>query len=138
MLGVVDRRPTMRDVATAAGVSFKTVSRVVNGGEGVRPEMAVRVSEAIVALGYQPDHRAQSAAIGCGDGDDRLRHGSTWPTRSSPAIYRGLEDVAWQAGHVVLAGSSDGDGTRTTDPAHAHRGGVSTGSWSSRQGTTTP
>ncbi len=29
------RRPTMRDVAAIAGVSLKTVSRVVNGEPGV-------------------------------------------------------------------------------------------------------
>ena len=33
-------RPTMTDVADAAGVSLKTVSRVVNGEPGVRPETA--------------------------------------------------------------------------------------------------
>ena len=29
------RRPTMREVAAVAGVSLSTVSRVVNGGDGV-------------------------------------------------------------------------------------------------------
>ena len=36
-------RPTMSDVARAAGVSLKTVSRVVNGETTVRPETVVRV-----------------------------------------------------------------------------------------------
>lgn len=45
-------RPTMKDVAAAAGVSLKTVSRVVNG-EQVNEEMAHRVREAVRRLGYR-------------------------------------------------------------------------------------
>ncbi|MGZ4440416.1 MAG: LacI family DNA-binding transcriptional regulator, partial [Gaiellaceae bacterium] len=37
-MSVQPPRPTMTDVADAAGVSLKTVSRVVNGEAGVRPE----------------------------------------------------------------------------------------------------
>ena len=33
-------RPTMKDVASKAGVALKTVSRVVNGEAGVTPETA--------------------------------------------------------------------------------------------------
>jgi LacI family transcriptional regulator len=42
----------MSDVAAAAGVSLKTVSRVVNGEAGVRPETATLVQEAIERLGF--------------------------------------------------------------------------------------
>ena len=55
----MQRRPTMRDVAAAAGVSVKTVSRVVNDEAAVRDVVADRVRAAIAALGYRPDHRAQ-------------------------------------------------------------------------------
>ncbi len=65
-------RPTMRDVASLAGVSFKTVSRVVNDETGVSAALAARVRTAIEDLGFRPnagavtlrrsDHR--SAAIG--------------------------------------------------------------------------
>ena len=41
----------MRDVAAAAGVSLATVSRVVNGGEDVHPDLARRVREAVALLG---------------------------------------------------------------------------------------
>jgi LacI family transcriptional regulator len=49
------RRPTMRDVGERAGVSFKTVSRVVNGEAGVSPEVTGRVRDAIAELGYRRD-----------------------------------------------------------------------------------
>ena len=40
-------RPTMRDVASTAGVSLKTVSRVVNREPGVHADTAERVEAAI-------------------------------------------------------------------------------------------
>ena len=42
------RRPqtTMNDLATAAGVSLKTVSRVINGEPGVTPATLKKVEEA--------------------------------------------------------------------------------------------
>lgn len=52
------RRATMTDVARQAGVSLKTVSRVVNGVASVDPEMARRVQEAAQALGYRPNFAA--------------------------------------------------------------------------------
>lgn len=49
------KRPaTMDDVAEAAGVSLKTVSRVLNGGQNVSPQMRERVEAAIRELNYRP------------------------------------------------------------------------------------
>ncbi|MHB1295883.1 MAG: LacI family DNA-binding transcriptional regulator [Anaerolineae bacterium] len=55
-------RPTMKDVAKLAGVSFKTVSRVVNGQEGVREELRERVRRAVGELGYVVNYSARSLA----------------------------------------------------------------------------
>ncbi len=52
-------RPTMRDVARAAGVSAMTVSRVVNGEPTVLPETVARVERAIRRLGYQRNEAAR-------------------------------------------------------------------------------
>ena len=49
------RRPTMRDVAARAGVSFKTVSRVVNREPGVSDALVARVSQAVDELGFRPN-----------------------------------------------------------------------------------
>jgi LacI family transcriptional regulator len=51
------RRPTIKHVAARAGVSFKTVSRVMNGDTHVNVDMREAVEAAMAALGYRP-HRA--------------------------------------------------------------------------------
>ncbi len=102
----------MRDVAREAGVSLKTVSRVVNAESGVTEALERRVLQAVDHLGYQRDDRAS-----------RLRRVETTSQTlgfvlmdvANPffsSIYRGLEDVARDEGHLVLAGSSDGDPAR--------------------------
>lgn len=53
-------RPTMKDVAAASGVSFKTVSRVINSEPGVAPETVEAVRKAADALGYQADLQARN------------------------------------------------------------------------------
>jgi DNA-binding LacI/PurR family transcriptional regulator len=47
-------------VAAHAGVSRATVSRVVNGGPGVRAEVRERVRSSVRALGYAPNFAARS------------------------------------------------------------------------------
>jgi LacI family transcriptional regulator len=109
---ITSKRPTMRDVAIAAGVSFKTVSRVVNGEVGVSPDLVARVERAIAELRYQPDERARNLR----QGDARTGAiGFVMVDVSNPffsSILRGLEDVAREQESLVLAGSSDGDITR--------------------------
>ena len=52
------------DVARAAGVSQKTVSRVVNGDAHVSDEVRTRVLQAIATLGYRPNRAARSLVLG--------------------------------------------------------------------------
>lgn len=60
-----DRRPaTIVDVAREAGVSFKTVSRVLNGEQNVRSETRVRVMDAVARLGYRANQHARSLRAG--------------------------------------------------------------------------
>jgi DNA-binding LacI/PurR family transcriptional regulator len=58
------RRPTILDVAAAAGVSRGTVSRVLNGGHWVSPEALTAVERAIRDTGYTTNHHARSLATG--------------------------------------------------------------------------
>ncbi|MGW0994460.1 LacI family DNA-binding transcriptional regulator [Streptomyces sp. NPDC002520] len=53
-------RPTLEAVAARAGVSRATVSRVVNGGDGVRESVVARVLKAVEELGYVPNRAARS------------------------------------------------------------------------------
>lgn len=53
------KKPTIKDVARLAGVSFKTVSRVVNNEAWVSDEIKARVQAVIAQLNYQPNRTAR-------------------------------------------------------------------------------
>ncbi|WP_346837189.1 LacI family DNA-binding transcriptional regulator [Microbulbifer sp. SAOS-129_SWC] len=53
---------TINDVAARAGVSIKTVSRVINNEPSVRPATRKKVLEAVEALNYQPNLAARNLA----------------------------------------------------------------------------
>ena len=53
-------RPTIKEVASIAGISTQTVSRVINERPDVSPETRRRVQEVIKELGYQPSALARS------------------------------------------------------------------------------
>jgi len=55
---------TMRDVAALAGVSIKTVSRVVNAEPHTRPEVVAPVRAAIAELGWTPNTSARTLRTG--------------------------------------------------------------------------
>ena len=54
--------PEQIDVARLAGVSQKTVSRVVNNAPHVRPDVRAKVLAAIEELGYRPNAAARALA----------------------------------------------------------------------------
>ena len=54
--------PTIADVAKRAGVSLKSVSRVINKEPHVSPKLLAKVSAAIAELKYVPDPAARSLA----------------------------------------------------------------------------
>ncbi|EJL29293.1 LacI family DNA-binding transcriptional regulator [Novosphingobium sp. AP12] len=51
---------TIKDVAARAGVSPKTVSRVINGEDHVRPEIRDAVQKVVAELNYRPNAFARS------------------------------------------------------------------------------
>src|SRR2546430_15160642 len=58
------RRPTMVDVARHAGVSLKTVSRVVNNEPAVAQALVDRVLSAIAELGFRRNDIARNLRSG--------------------------------------------------------------------------
>lgn len=54
------RKPTMNDVARAAGVGTMTVSRVLNDSQHVSDQTAARVRKAVAELGYYPNEMARA------------------------------------------------------------------------------
>src|SRR5690349_11008686 len=112
-------RPTMNDVARTAGVSLKTVSRVVNGEPTVAPDLAARVRAAVESLDYRPhlgasllrrnDRRTRTIGVLLSDVTNPF----------STALHRAVEDAARAAGIHVLIGSLDEDPRRERDLASA-------------------
>jgi LacI family transcriptional regulator len=109
----------MREVATLAGVSLATVSRVINAEGSVRADLADRVHEAVALLGYRRDLTAtnlrradrHSASIGL-----------VFDDVANPfhaALMRGVETVARTRGVLPLVGSSDQDADRERELAEA-------------------
>ena len=106
-------RPTMPDVARTAGVSLKTVSRVINDEAGVAAVTAERVVGAIAELGYERNDLARS-----------LRHGSSSGTLGlviedlrNPfysAIAQAVETAARDRGLLLITASA------REDPAREH------------------
>ena len=56
----LNKRPTIKQVASASGVSTQTVSRVINNRPDVAPQTRERVMKVIKELGYQPSALARS------------------------------------------------------------------------------
>lgn len=112
-------RPTMREVAALAGVSLKTVSRVVNGVSSVDPDLTARVRRAAEQLGYRPNLTASNLRRG----DRRTSTiGMLVDDAANPfsaALMRAVEDVARERRTVVLIGSLDHDPAREQELATA-------------------
>lgn len=91
---------TLRDVAKLAGVSFRTVSNVVNGYAPVSDSTRAKVEAAIEELGYQPNHMARTLRLGrsnmLGLAVPRLAEGYFAELASE------IIDVARERGYVVL------------------------------------
>jgi len=96
----------MHDVARIAGVSAKTVSRVVNNEAPVDPLTRARVQQAIADLGFRRNEQARSLRPGQTSALIGLVTGDLGNPFYS-AIARGIEDVAHRRGHLLLTTSSD-------------------------------
>jgi LacI family transcriptional regulator len=110
------KRATIGDVATAAGVSVATVSRVLNGG-AVNQATAARVRDAASQLDYTPNALTKSIFAGhsstIGVVIDDLR---------SPFyldLMRGIDEVAGASGSLVMFASTFQHADRETAQVQA-------------------
>ena len=101
---------TIREVAESAGVSYATVSHVINNTRLVSPETRERVVAAMDALHYRPNALARS-----------LRQGKTntiglvLPDSANPffaEISRSIEDEAFKKGYSVFLCNTELDTQR--------------------------
>jgi DNA-binding LacI/PurR family transcriptional regulator len=109
------KRATIYDVARHAGVSHQTVTRFLNGFEGIRPATRERVQAAIDELNYRPNGAArwlrarQSNRIGI------LAHRMDL---SGPGrIIAGATNAARAQGYVLDIASMDGEDAESVNTA---------------------
>ncbi len=104
------RRVTISDVAELAGVSYQTVSRVINNNPNVSAATRQRVQEIIAETGYRPSHIARSLVT-----SRTATIGLVVPDISNPffsSIVRGAEQVASDHGYTVLLCNTGEDASR--------------------------
>lgn len=98
-------RVSIRDVATLAGVSPATVSRVLNGNESVAPEHRAEVFTAVKKLRYRPNRLARNLRR---QGADMI--GVVVTDIENPhfaEMVRAAEDEAYRRGYRVLLCNTD-------------------------------
>jgi LacI family transcriptional regulator len=101
---------TIREVAEMAGVSFATVSHVINHTRFVSEETRERVLAAMKELDYRPNALAQSLRSG-----KTKTFGLILPDISNPffaEIGRCIEDAAFKLGYSVILCNSERDPTK--------------------------
>ena len=105
------RRPTVKEVATRAGVSPMTVSRTLSGGLNVKPDVQQRVMEAVAELGYHRNENARSIRPGHSSGLIGVAITNIAnPYYSTFAL--GVEEEAALTGRRILLGNTSEDAAR--------------------------
>lgn len=101
---------TIKHVAARAGVSFTTVSHVLNGTRRVSDSARARVEEAVQALGYSPSAVARALKT-----SETHILGVVVPNITNPffaELTRGIEDACERAGYSVFLCNGDDDPAR--------------------------
>jgi DNA-binding LacI/PurR family transcriptional regulator len=105
-------RATIRDVAALAGVSYQTVSRVINDDERVRPVTRQRVEAAIAELDFRPNAIARFMATGTTRTLTCLAPNLTDYTFAR--IIEGAEQEARRHGYFLFSASAEDEATFAT------------------------
>jgi DNA-binding LacI/PurR family transcriptional regulator len=108
---------TIHDVARRAGVSVTTVSRAMTQPQLLRPATRERVLKAAHTLAYHPNRAARSLITG-----KTGNIGIVVPDLSNPfypAVVRGIQLRAHQAGYAVFLSDSNEDAAAEENLVHA-------------------
>jgi LacI family transcriptional regulator len=101
------RGATIKDVAAKVGVSPMTVSRAINGREGIKPETKAAVMAAIEALDYKPNAAARSLVTSA-----ELRIGVIYSNPSaafmSEFLTGAFEEAASRGARLLILRASKG------------------------------
>ncbi len=97
--GHVSRPVSIRDVAAAAGVSYQTVSRVINRHPSVKQSTRQLVMATIEDLGFRPNRAARALAGGPVESITVLTSNTTLYGYAS--ALQGIEEAARPAGFAV-------------------------------------
>lgn len=101
-----EKKVSIKDVASLAGVSVSTVSRVLNNGTYVAPDKREQIMKAIEELNYRPNYFAKGLKAGSSELIALIV-----PNINNPVyalIAQGVETVARAAGYtVVLCNTGD-------------------------------
>jgi len=101
---------TIKDVAARAGVSFTTVSHVLNGTRRVSDQARVRVEQAVAEMGYAPSAVARALKT-----SETFVFGVLVPNIINPffaELTRGIEDRCQQTDYSVFLCNSDDEPER--------------------------
>src|SRR5262245_30096504 len=104
------RAPTLHDIAQHAGVSIRTVSRVVNERPGPAADTRARVLRSIEQLGYRPNRLARGLVT-----RQSFTIGLVATYLVDPfftELMRGIQQACDRYGYLVLLTSSEGDAAR--------------------------
>jgi len=96
----MSKKPTIKELAAAAGVSVGTASRVINKHPNVGEAVLRRVNDAIERLGFTPDSAAQSMRGGTTRSIGIIIRDITVPALAS--FTRAAQDALHEAGYVLL------------------------------------
>lgn len=98
--------PTIREVAERAGVSIKTVSRMLSG-HGVRDETRQKIQKVMTGMEYYPSAAARSLR-GQGTGLIALITDKLTTTPDSFEIVRGIHSACDRHGKLLMIGETNG------------------------------
>lgn len=113
----MSHRVTMADVAREAGVSLMTVSRALNGKDGISDATRERIQEVIERLGYRPSSIARGLVT-----KRTGTIGLVVPDNSNPyfsEVARGVEHTAYANNYSVFMCNTEEDPEREKEVLHS-------------------